>query len=41
MQYCGAALFVLERSLDGLDLTADAAHPIEQLHFLAFGVGHG
>src|SRR4029077_7582890 len=41
MQHRGAALLVLERALDRLDLAAHAADPVEQLDLLDFGVRHG
>lgn len=36
----GAADFLLQRSLDGLDLPANAPHAVEKLRFLSDGVGH-
>ncbi len=41
MQHRGAALLAFERALDRFDLAAHAAHPVEQLGFLDFGVRHG
>jgi len=37
----GAADFLLQRSLDSLDLPANAPHAVEKLRFLSDGVGQG
>jgi len=41
LQNIGAADFLLQRSLDSLDLPANAPHAVEKLRFLSDGVGHG
>jgi hypothetical protein len=41
MQHGGAALLVLERALDCLDLAAHAPDPVKEFRFLGFGMRHG
>jgi hypothetical protein len=41
VQDTGAALLILDGALDGFDLTADTADPVQELYLLAFDVGHG
>jgi hypothetical protein len=41
LQHIGAADFLVERPLDGLDLPANAAHTVQELGFLSDGMGHG
>ena len=40
VEHVGAALFLVQRALNGLDLATHAFDPIEELKLLAFGVGH-
>jgi hypothetical protein len=40
MQDVGAAFFLIQSTLDRLDLAADAAHSVQELELLAFRMGH-
>jgi hypothetical protein len=40
MEDGGASFFLLDRALERLDLTEDAAHPVEELGFFFDGVSH-
>lgn len=40
LEHVGTADFLIERSFDGFDLSADTSHPIEEFGFFANGVAH-
>jgi hypothetical protein len=41
LQHVGTADFLLKRPLDGLDLSPNAPHAIQEFGFLSDGMGHG